>query len=69
MDSYIQILCRFQKSEQKVPPPSLPCFKKITFYPLKGREKLSFEGVKDDFLLQGSDRGGTFCLLTFLEST
>ena len=22
MDSYIQILCRFQKSKQKVPPPS-----------------------------------------------
>ena len=27
-DSCIQILCRFQKSQQKVPPPSLPC---ITF--------------------------------------
>ena len=24
MDSYIQILCRFQKSKQKVPPLSLP---------------------------------------------
>ena len=23
MDSYIQILCRFQKCKQKVPPPSL----------------------------------------------
>ena len=28
MDSYIQILCRFQKSKQKVPPPPLPCSKK-----------------------------------------
>ena len=28
MDSYIQILCRFQKSKQKVPPLSLPCTKK-----------------------------------------
>ena len=28
MDSYIQILCRFQKSKQKVPPPLLPCIKK-----------------------------------------
>ena len=25
MGSYIQILCRFQKSKWKVPPPSLPC--------------------------------------------
>ena len=24
IDSYIQILCRFQQSKQKVPPPSLP---------------------------------------------
>ena len=28
MDSYIQILCRFQKSKPKVSPPSLPCTKK-----------------------------------------
>ena len=27
MDSFIQILCRFQKSNQKVPPLSLPCTK------------------------------------------
>ena len=33
MDSYIQILCRFQKCIQKVPPPSLPCTKKSTFNP------------------------------------
>ena len=31
MDSYIQILCRFQKSKQKVPPPSLPCTEKSSF--------------------------------------
>ena len=24
MDSYVQILCRFQKIKQKVPPPSVP---------------------------------------------
>ena len=29
VDFYSQILCRFQKSKQKVPPPSLPCTKKI----------------------------------------
>ena len=28
MDSYTQILCRFQKCKQKVPPPSLPYSKK-----------------------------------------
>ena len=33
MDSYIQILCRFQKSKQKVPAPSLPCTKKSPFTP------------------------------------
>ena len=26
-------------------------------------ERLYFEGVKGDFLMQGSDVGGTFCLL------
>ena len=36
MDSFIQILCRFQKSKQKVPPPSLSFTKKITLYPHKG---------------------------------
>ena len=29
MDSYIQILCSFQKSKQKVPPPSQTCAKKL----------------------------------------
>ena len=28
MDSYIQILCRFQKCKRKVPPPSLLCNEK-----------------------------------------
>ena len=32
MDSYIQILCRFQKSKRKFPPPSLLCTKKKTLY-------------------------------------
>jgi hypothetical protein len=31
MDSYIQILCRSQKSKQKIPPLSLPCTKKSPF--------------------------------------
>ena len=35
MDSYIQILCRFQKSERKVPPPSQPYSKKSPFTPPK----------------------------------
>ena len=63
MDSYIQILCRFQKSKQKVPPPSLPCTKKSPFTPQRMRKKSSFGGVKGDFLVQGSDGGGTFHLL------
>ena len=33
MDSYAQILCRFQKSIQKAPPPSLPCTKKCPLPP------------------------------------
>ena len=58
MDSYIQILCRFQKSKQKVPPPSLPCIKnpKDDFF-------LILWGVKCDFLVQGSEGEGTFRLL------
>jgi hypothetical protein len=56
MDSYIQILCRFQKSERKVPPPSQPYTKKSPFTPPKDEKKPSF-------LIQGSDGGGTFCLL------
>ena len=57
MDSYIQILCRFQKSKQKVPPPSLPCTKKSPFTPRKDEKNLP-EG---DLLEQDSDGGGTFC--------
>jgi hypothetical protein len=38
MDSYIQILCRFQKSKRKVPPPS----------PLSN-EKSPFTPPKEDF--------------------
>jgi hypothetical protein len=60
MDSYIQILCRFQKSKQKVLSPSLPCTKKSPFNPPKKDEKK----IKDDFF----DGGGTFRLL-FLEPT
>ena len=54
MDSYIQILCRFQKSKQKVPPPSLPCTKKSLFTTPKDEKKISFfweGGVKGDFLV------------------
>ena len=35
MDSYIQILCRFQKCKQKVPPPSLLSNEKLPFIPHK----------------------------------
>ena len=35
MDSYIQILCRFQKCKQKVPPPSLHNNEKSPFTPPK----------------------------------
>ena len=33
MDSFVQILCRFQKRSQKVPPPLYPALKN---HPLKG---------------------------------
>ena len=51
MDSYIQILCRFQKSKQKVPPPSLLIlfFSKPTL------------GKNPNFFFR-CDGGGTFCL-------
>ena len=62
MDSYIQTLCRFQKSKQKVPPPSLPCTKKSPLTPPKDEKKIIFLGGKGDFLVQGSDGGGTFRL-------
>ena len=35
MDSYTQLFCRFQKSKQNVPLPSLPCIKKSPFTPYK----------------------------------
>ena len=35
MDSYIQILCRFQKSKRKVPPPSPLSTQKSPFTPPK----------------------------------
>ena len=38
MDSYIQILCRFQKCKQKVSPPSLPCTLKSPFTPPRMRK-------------------------------
>ena len=63
MDSYIQIVCRFQKSKQKVPPPSLPCTKKSPFTPQRMRKKNHPLGGKGCFLIQGSDDGGTFRLL------
>ena len=50
MDSYIQILCRFQKSERKVPPPSYPSGVKGDFL-VQG----------SDSAVHCS--GGTFCLL------
>ena len=51
MESYIQILCRFQKSKQKFPPPS----------PLS-TQKSPFTPPKEDFSLLRSDGGGSFCL-------
>ena len=44
MDSYIQILCTFQKSKQKVLPPSLPCTKKLPFTPQRMRKNLPLGG-------------------------
>ena len=49
MDSYDQILCRFQKSKQKVPPLSPLSTQKLSFIPPKGGEKSSFGVVKGDF--------------------
>ena len=54
MDFYIQILCRFQKCKQKVPPQSLLSNEKSRFTPPKDW------GV--DFSLLRSDGGGTFRL-------
>ena len=58
MDSYIQILCRFQKCKQEVPAPPLLNNEKSP----QGRFFSSFWGVKDDFSLLRSYPGGTFRL-------
>ena len=47
MDSYIQILCRFQKSKQKVPPPSLFSNEKSPFATPK--DEKTEELVHSDF--------------------
>ena len=39
MDSYIQILCRFQKCKRKVSPPSLLSYEKSPFIPPKKDDK------------------------------
>ena len=44
MDSYIQILCRFQKSKQKVPPPSPLSSQKSPFTPPKDEKNLPLGG-------------------------
>ena len=44
MDSYIQILCRFQKSKRKVPPPSPLSNEKSPFTPPKDKKNLSLGG-------------------------
>ena len=54
MDSYIQILCRFQKCKRKVPPPSPLSTQKSPFTPPKDEKNLPL-GVKGDFSLMGSD--------------
>ena len=56
MDFYNQILCRFQKYKQKVPPPSLPFGQKKTSF------KSTIYGSKKKFRPKGSDGGGTFRL-------
>ena len=61
MDFFIQILCRFQKSKRKVPPPSLLNNEKSPFTSPKDEKNLPW-GVKGDFLLLRSDGGGTFRL-------
>ena len=59
IDSYIQIVCRFQKSKQQVPPPSPLSNEKSPFTPPKDEKKFPLGGFS---LLKG-DGGGTFCLL------
>ena len=67
MDSYIQILCRFQKSKQKVPPPSPLSTQKSPFNPQRMR-KIFLWGGKGWFLSTEGGRWRKFSL-TFLEST
>ena len=62
MDSYIPILCRFQKCQRKVPPLLLLSNEKSPFNPPKERFFSSFGDVKGDFSLLRSDGGGTFRL-------
>ena len=62
MDSYIQILCRFQKCKRKVPPLSLLSNEKSPFTPPKGRFFSSIGGIKADFSFLRSDGEGTFRL-------
>ena len=54
MDSYIQILCRFQKWKRKVPPPSLLSTQKSPFYALTLKRKNSAL-TQDDFRSEKSD--------------
>ena len=44
MDSYIQILCKFQKYKQKVPPPLLLYKEKSPFTPQKDEKNLPWGG-------------------------
>ena len=62
MNSYIQILCRFQKCKRKVPPPLLLLSNEKSPFTPKGRFFPSFGEVKGDFTLLRSDSGGFFCL-------
>ena len=62
MDSYIQILCRFQKCKRKVPPPSLLSNEKSPFTPPKDEKNLPLGVVMSDFLVLRGDGGGTFRL-------
>ena len=62
MDSYIQILCRFQKCKQKV---LHRCSLKMKSHPLRPqrmKKKSFFGGVNGDFSLMRSNGGGTFRL-------
>ena len=49
MDSYIQILCRFQKSKQKVPPPPPFSTQKSPFTTPKEDFSPPLGGIKDNF--------------------